>query len=90
MRTPKQKARRAALAAAPVADGTAVDSTSLRPLILVALCLSMMLFAVSAAPLRAVPWRRAAYFLSDRHRDMTLFGIALLVVAVLTMLLTKG
>jgi hypothetical protein len=72
------------------AAGSAVSGDPLRPLIVVALCLSLMLFAVAAAPLRVVPWRRAAYFVNDRHIDLTVVGIVLLVVAALTMVLTKG
>jgi hypothetical protein len=37
-----------------------------------------------------VRWRRAAYFVDDRHIDLTVVGFVLLVVGALTILLTKG
>jgi hypothetical protein len=88
--TKTQKVNSAGIGAASVAATRAVDGNPWRPLIIVALCMALMLFAVAAAPVRVVPWRRAAYFVNDRHIDLTVVGVVLLVVAALTMLLTKG
>ena len=49
-----------------------------------------MMFGAAAVPAQVLPWRRAAYFIDDRHVDLTVVGIVLLMVAALTMLLTKG
>jgi hypothetical protein len=49
-----------------------------------------MLFGAAAAPARVVPWRRAVYFVNDRHIDLTVAGIVLFVVAALSIFLTRG
>ena len=89
--TTTSAAKGAAVVSAPL--GAVQPNTGvslLRTLIIAALCLSSVLFGVAATPSRVVPWRRAAYFLHDRHLDFTMFGLALLLTATLAMLLTKG
>ncbi len=72
------------------AAATSPSSSELRPLIVATLALCLLLFAAAAVPVRYVPWRRAAYFIHERHVDFTSFGIVLLVAAAFAILLTRG
>jgi hypothetical protein len=77
------------------AESAAASSSGTRPsltstLIIGILGISMMVFAVAAIPARVVPWRNVAYFIHQRHVDLTLFGIVLLAAAALAILFTKG
>jgi hypothetical protein len=62
----------------------------MRPLIIAALCGAFAFFGVAAVPARVVPWRRASYFLYDRHLDFTVFGLVLLAAAAFAILLTRA
>jgi len=73
--------------AAASSSGTKPDLTS--TLIIGILGISMMVFAVAAIPARVVPWRHVAYFIHQRHVDLTLFGIVLLAAAAVAILLSK-
>jgi hypothetical protein len=77
------------------ADSAATSSSGSGPaltsiLIIAILGISMMVFAVAAIPARVVPWRNVAYFIHQRHVDLTLFGIVLLAAAAVAILFTKG
>ncbi|MFY9580143.1 MAG: hypothetical protein WAQ33_12545 [Gaiellaceae bacterium] len=77
------------------AESAAASSSGSKPgltstLIIGILGISMMVFAVAAIPARVVPWRNVAYFIHQRHVDLTLFGIVLLIAAAVAILLSKG
>jgi len=52
--------------------------------------LSLLLFALAALPARAVPWRPAAYFISHRQIDLTLFGIVLFALTIVEIVVTRN
>jgi len=59
-------------------------------LVVLGLSFAIACFAVAAVPATYVKWRPAAIFVSERHVDLTLVGVALLVGAAFTFLLAKG
>jgi hypothetical protein len=68
--------------------GGALDVGSL--LIVTSLALAIACFAIAVIPARAVRWRPAAVFVSERHVDLTVLGFALFMAAALTLFWTRG
>jgi hypothetical protein len=68
--------------------GSSFDLGSL--VIVLGLGLAIACFAVALVPATHVKWRPVAIFVSERQVDLTLVGLALLVGAAFTFLLTKG
>jgi len=54
------------------------------------LALAIACFAMALVPATHVRWRPVAIFVSERQVDLTIIGLALLMGAVFTFLLTKG
>ena len=59
-------------------------------LIVLGLGVAIACFTVALVPATYVKWRPAAIFVSERQVDLTIVGLALLVVAAFTLFLTKG
>ena len=59
-------------------------------LIVLGLGVAIACFTIALVPATYVKWRPAAIFVSERQADLTIFGLALLVVAAFTLFLTKG
>jgi hypothetical protein len=59
-------------------------------LIILGLSTAIACFSIAVVPATYVRWRPAAIFVSERQVDLTVLGLALLVVAGFTLLLTKG
>jgi hypothetical protein len=59
-------------------------------LIVLGLSTAIACFSIAVVPATYVRWRPAAIFVSERQVDLTVLGLALLVVAGFTLLLTKG
>jgi hypothetical protein len=59
-------------------------------LIIGGLGLAIACFAIGAVPARAIRWRPAATFVSERQLDATVVGFALFVAAALTFFWTNG
>jgi hypothetical protein len=68
--------------------GSSFDLGSL--VIVFGLGLAIACFAVAVVPATYVKWRPAAIFVSERHVDLTVIGLGLLVVTAFTLFLTKG
>lgn len=58
--------------------------------IVLGLALAIACFAMALVPATHVRWRPVAIFVSERQVDLTIIGLALLMGAVFTFLLTKG
>jgi hypothetical protein len=76
--------RRAAL----VKSGDPRDDVSL--LIVMGLGLAIACFTIAVIPATAVRWRPAAIFVSERQVDLTVLGLALLMVTAFIFFWTKG
>ena len=59
-------------------------------LIVLGLSCAIACFSIAVVPATYVKWRPAAIFVSERQVDLTVVGVALLVAAAFTLLLTKG
>ena len=59
-------------------------------LIVLGLGVAIACFTIALVPATYVKWRPAAIFVSERQVDLTIVGLALLVVAAFTLFLTKG
>jgi hypothetical protein len=59
-------------------------------LIITSLALAIACFTIGAIPARAVGWRPAAIFVSERQVDLTVLGLALLIAASFMFFLTGG
>jgi hypothetical protein len=57
-------------------------------LIVMGLALAIACFSVAVIPAKAVPWRPAAIFVSERQIDVTVVGVGLLMAAAFTLLWT--
>jgi hypothetical protein len=68
--------------------GGSIDLGSL--LIVLGLGVAIMCFTIALVPATYVKWRPAAIFVSERQVDLTVVGLALLVVAAFTFFWTKG
>jgi Fe2+ transport system protein B len=52
--------------------------------------MAIVCFAAAAVPATHVRWRPAAYFVATRHVDLAIVGLALLLLAGLTFIVTGG
>ena len=52
--------------------------------------LAIACFGIAAIPVMHVPWYPAAYFVAQRRLDVTIFGLAFLLLAGFVLLLTLG
>jgi hypothetical protein len=59
-------------------------------MIVLGLAFAITCFMIALVPVTMVKWRPAAIFVSERQVDLTVVGLALLVVAAFTFFLTKG
>jgi hypothetical protein len=74
--------------AALVKPGDPRDNISL--LIVLGLALAIACFTIAVIPATVVRWRPAAIFVSERQVDLTVLGLALLMVTAFTFFWTKG
>jgi hypothetical protein len=92
--TPPPTPKAAELPVPVIQTAAAVDSSShsdYATILLAAMIgLAFACFCVAAIPATYVPWRHAAYFVANRQVDIGLAGLALLALAGLTLVATRG